>query len=205
MSFIPSCLLTVVGLTILILTISYFARIGHNEAWNELAKQTGLTFKPATFSDDQRAVFGVYRQRQIRLETFKIRAGTYSNLTYTRIMVTLNQPGDLCMTLHEARVLFARISEKLGMSDIKIGDEDLDRRFVIQGQPENKIVRLLSSPEIRKQLRPTIDLCIKVEWPMITYTKFGVEVNPDTLIALFDLLCLMSDEIDNLQHSESIS
>jgi hypothetical protein len=196
------------GFAILMPIVNFFTRIGYNEAWNDLAKQTGLIFKPATFFDHQRAVFGVYRQRQIRLETFEERLESFdrssATSTYTRIVVLLNQPTNLSMTIQEVGML-NRIGEALGMKDVQIGDEDLDRRFNIQGQPQNEVVRLLSIHEVRKRLWLAFDLNIKVEGQVITYKKYDVEINPDTLIGLFDLLCLLADEIDHLQHPEVIS
>lgn len=193
--YIPILLVAVSLIAILI--ISYFTLVGRGKAWADLAERTGLTYEPGKFLGYGRAVSGVYQRHQIKLDTFTRGAGK-SSKTYTRIVALLNQPTHLSLTIYQEG-MFSKIGKALGMKELHIGDDEIDRRFIIQGQPESDVLRALTSLGMRQRLLEAPNMHLEVKGQEIRYEKQGFETDPNTLIAVLDLMCALGDAVDRLQ------
>jgi hypothetical protein len=189
--------LFIVGGIILVLILKSHSQSVLNESLSDLAKRTGLMFEPGKLFGHFPAIFGTYRQHQIKLDFYERYCGNGVFISYTRIVVILNRPNSLSMTLHRAGIL-SRIGNLL-WTKVQVGDEELDRRFIIRGQPENKIRRVVNSPEICKRLLLNFAFDIKVKNQEIYYTAVSSRVVVDALIEVFDLLCAVGDAIDASQ------
>jgi hypothetical protein len=195
--FVYLPILLMAGFVIIMLIVSYFTLVGRGRAWADLAERTGLMYEPGQFFGYGRSVSGVYQRHQIKLDSFTRGTGKSSH-TYTRIVALLNQPTNLSLTIYQEG-MFSKLGKALGMKELSIGDDEIDRRFVIQGQPESDVIRALTSLGMRQRLIEAPGLHLEVKGQEIRYEKRGFETDPNTLIAVFDLMCALGDAIDHLQ------
>jgi hypothetical protein len=185
--------LIVVGVLVLFAVLAYLRRLARQQAWSELAARTGLTFEPGGLFSPMR-ITGTYRGHPLTLDTFTRRSGKNST-TYTRIMLSVNNPSALTLAIYDENVL-SKVGKALGMQDIQVGDDELDRRFTIKGQPEPVIAGLLTSIGLRQKLLEARSLHVDVKDRELHFEQRGAESNADHLQFLFDLLSDLAEAVD---------
>jgi hypothetical protein len=187
----------VFGLILLIAGISYFVAQGRRRAWQDLAERIGATCEPGSFWFGRPQVSGTYQQHRFKLDSFVRRVGK-NTTTYTRLVVDLNTQTQLNMSIQQEG-FFSKIGKALGVQDLQLGDEEIDRRFIIQGQPESEVRKVISSLGMRQRLLEAPELHITIKDGIIRHEKRGFETDPNTLIALMDVLCALANAIDRPQ------
>ena len=190
-------ILAVIGVIAAVVIINYIIIASHRRAWEELATKLGLSFTRGNLLGGGMSVSGTYHNQQITLDTFTRRTGKNTH-TYTRIKLFMKQPTQLELSLNTEGV-FSKIGKMLGTKDIQTGDEALDQRYVIKGQPENLIFTLLQSYDLRQKLIEAPALNIRVQGQEIYYEKSGINKDENNLIALFELFTSLASGIERLQ------
>ena len=185
--------LIAIGLLVLFGMIAYLRRQARQQAWSELAARTGLTFESGGIFAPMR-VAGNYRGRPLTLDTFTRHNGKNST-TYTRIQLGTNNPCALSLAIYDENVL-SKLGKALGMQDIQTGDDELDRRFTIKGQPEPVIASLLTSVGLRQKLLEARSVHVEVKGQQVYWQQRGAESNADYLQFLFDLLSDLAEAVD---------
>lgn len=185
------------ALVVVALVISYLVLQSRRRAWEELAARLGLTFAPGNWIGRGMSISGTYRSQHITLDKFTRRTGK-SSTTYTRVVLFLKQPSQIEMMIY-TEGLFSKIGKLLGMKEMQTGDEALDQRYIIKGQPENMIASLLASYDVRQKLVEAPALHIKVQGQEVYYEKRGFAKDENNLIALFDLITSLASGIDRLR------
>jgi hypothetical protein len=175
---------------------AYLRYQARRRAWSDLAARTGLALESAGWFGLSLRVTGVYRRRLLTLDTFTRSSGRHS-VTYTRLVVTVSNTSGLGLALYEQGLL-SQVGKLLGMQDIQVGDEELDRRFVIKGQPEAAIVNLLTFGGLRQSLLQARSLNINVEGQHVRFEKKGGESDVDYIQFLFDLLSELAAAVERI-------
>jgi hypothetical protein len=187
--------LLALGVLTVAISFFYFIRKSQVKAWSELAAQTGLSCEKGNFLSPIR-VTGKYRDHNLVMETF--RSGGKNSDTCTRIIVSVNNIASLRLTLTEENIL-TKIGKQIGGQDIQTGNDPIDKRFIIRGQPEVKILQLLNSNNLQQKLLSIQFLMIEVIGGEIRYEQHIFEKNASRLQRLFDLLCTLAEEVDKIQ------
>ncbi len=174
--------------------IAYFSHKAHAQAWSELAARTGLTCEIGRYPWSPPRVTGIYRGHQLDLSTFVRRHGKNST-TYTRITMDVHNPTGLHLQIGSEGIL-GKVSKALGGQDIQTGDQELDQKFIIKGQPESVIASLLTAGSLRQMLLATRSLHVKVEGTSLYFEKVGAEKNLEHLQSLFDLFSELAQAVE---------
>ena len=193
------CLLQIlffVGIFALVFGIVYFSRQAQQRAWGELAARTGLTFEPGRFFGPVPHVTGTYRSRPLTLDTFTRGSGKHQH-TYTRIVLYVDNPANVYLALYQESV-FSKIGKFFGMADIQIGDEEVDRRFIIKSKPESFAASLFTSISLRQQLLQARVLNVEADGRELTFEQVGLLNDVEYLKFLFDLLCQLAERVEQV-------
>ena len=177
-----------------VFALVYFSRQRWQKAWGDLATVTGLTFEPGGFLGPSPRVAGTYRGRALTLDTFTRGSGEHRH-TYTRIVLFVNNAAGLYLALYQESV-FSKIGKFFGMADIQVGDEEVDRRFVIKSKPENFAASLFTSISLRERLLQARVLNVEVDGRELTFEQSGVLTDVEYLKFLFDLLSDVGDRVE---------
>ncbi len=199
-SILPSLvifIIVVIGVIALI-AIGYGVSQNRRKAWADLAERIGAQYEPGNFWIGRPTVSGIYQQHRFKLDSFTRSTGK-SSTTYTRLEVYLISPDPLNLTIYQEG-FFSKIGKKMGMQDIQIGDEEIDQRYVIQGQPEEEVRRIITALGMRQRLIEAPELHIEIKDSVIRHEKRGFEADPNTLIALLDILCAFGRAIDRPEY-----
>ncbi len=184
----------ILAFIVLAIFIGYLVLAARRRAWSNLADRAALSFSPGNFFGRGLSVSGSYHSHPLILDTFTRHYGK-SSRTYTRITVTLNQPTSLNLAIY-TEGLFSKVGKALGMKEIQTGDEAIDRRYIIKGQPETTIAGLLMSYDLRQRLIEAPSFNARIEGLNVCYDHTGVELDENKLLALFDLLTSLATAID---------
>ena len=185
--------LLVVGMLVIFAVLAYLRRQTRQQAWSELAVRTSLTFEPGALFSPMR-VTGTYRGRPLALDTYTRSSGK-SSTTYTRIRMSVNNPSALSLAIYDENVL-SKLGKVLGMQDIQVGDDELDRRFTFKGRPEPVLASLLTSAGLRQKLLEARSVHVEANGQEVYWQHRGAESNADYLQFLFDLLSDLAEAVD---------
>jgi hypothetical protein len=179
-------ILIAVGVVVIVLVIVYLQRQAQLRAWRGLASQLGLACESGRYPWSAVTVHGSYRGHGVALDTFQRGIGR-NQRTLTGIVMDVNNPSGLRMNLVRQGG-FGQVGKWLGAQDIQVGDADIDRRFLIKGQPEEAIRRLFTSEGLRQALLALSSLDVTLEGATLRYEQPGVARGIERLRSLFDLL-----------------
>ncbi|MBI3361577.1 MAG: hypothetical protein HY023_10775, partial [Chloroflexi bacterium] len=107
----------------------------------------------------------------------------------------VNNQANVYLALYEESV-FSKIGKFFGMEDVQIGDEDVDRRFIIKSRPETFAARLFTSINLRQKLLQARAVNIEVDGRELHFEQQGVETNADYMQFLFDLLSDVAEMVE---------
>ena len=195
-SFETLILIAIAVLVVVVAVASYLISQSRRRAWEELANRLGMTFSPGNWWGSGMSISGTYRSQRLTLDKFTRRRGN-SSITFTRAVVLMMQPTGLELDIY-TEGLFSRIGKIMGMKEIQTGDEGIDDRYIIRGQPEEMVLRLLQNYDVRQKLVEAPSLRIKVRGAEIHYEKRGFIKDENTLVALFELMTSLARGIERL-------
>jgi hypothetical protein len=178
-------LVTAVGIVPLVLSLQLRARI---TAWQELARQTGLTCEVKRFLGIPTScqVVGVYQGYAIRLGAFT-RRFYRTTVIYTFINLPVANPRQLHLVISEKGII-STLMRWTGSPEIALGDPALDQRCAFRGSDETALRQLFTAPEVRPallRLRQFDYLEIKVQ--TLHFEQKGVATEVAYLTFLLEL------------------
>jgi hypothetical protein len=190
----------------LALTFYWFDRVGprlHERDWQKFAAENNLAFEPYSVENGQEIparVTGLYRDRQISLETFRrLNKRDSREGFFMHCQVVVKTPIGHGLALHSLSKNDAK-----GRSP-QTGDSRFDGRFgVSESQPADLSSRIFNSAALRKRLvafaaRP---IWLRLKDGSLIYqnsrSQFaGVEMDRKKLKELLDVMCELGTNIEN--------
>lgn len=133
-----------------------------SESWSRFCAEIGADLARGRFGQSDR-VIACFGKWKITLDTIAVATPEGASAIYTRMRVPYINKDGFRFRICSKRFPH-RVKEKLiGIQNIAVGDPEIDSRFVIQGNDESRIRRLLASPMIRQLImsQPSIDLEIR--------------------------------------------
>lgn len=175
------------------------------EIWSQIADEIGGDFIEDGFwkSGGLRFQHGEW---EIVLDTYTVQSDNTSS-TYTRLRAPfVNKDGLYFKISREG--FFSKIGKFFGMQDLEIGDPYFDEKFIIKGNHEDKIRRLLASDQLKEliDLQPHLSLTIKdnegwfgKSYPddvdLVEFVCGGVLKDKERLHGLFLLFSLLLERL----------
>jgi hypothetical protein len=187
-----------IGMMAIVITIAILSSQIRKRAWEELAQRTGLqVMGGGLFSPMQ--LQGSYRGHPLTLYTFTRSTGK-SSQTYTVIAVQVANKAGLKLEIKN-RNLFSPLRKLFGRQDFEIGDMELDRRFIFNGEPEMDVRQVLASGSLRQKLLDTPRVNLKLEGNTLKQTLSRAVRDIDLLQAQFELLTEMASSTERGQRN----
>ncbi len=159
-------------------------------AWEELSEKLGGTYTKATFLKTEKVEFD-YHNTKIVLDSYLVMAGN-APITYTRIRSVFKNPTQLKFKLYKEG-FFSQIGKLLGMQDILVNDEELDNLYIIKGNDEMVIRKLLLDYRLKQLLLSDKPVALEIN------NKDRSLVAKDESVVLFQATGLIKN-IDQLEH-----
>ena len=138
------------------------------EVWKAVAKELGGSFEKGSFFKADK-LFVPYKKWEIMIDTYTESSGNTST-TYTRFRVPFKSSDNLQLELYREN-FFSSIGKLFNMQDIKVGDINFDKHFIIRGSDEFKILQLFSNPELKQKLLIQKNVSVKINTS--NYNLFG--------------------------------
>lgn len=185
--------------------LSGFFGPSKDEVWSQLSKEIGAEFSEGGFFKNGKIVLE-HNNWEITLDTYTVHTGK-TNITYTRMRAPYVNKDGFRFKIYR-KSIFSWIGKTFGMQDIELGDSFFDEDFIIQGEPENKVVKLFSNRKVKEliQQQPSIHLEVKDDegWfakkfpdgvDELFFQVTGVIKDIERLKNLFDLFALVLEEL----------
>ena len=177
-----------------------------DEIWAQVANQINGKFINGGFFTDERLVYE-HGEWEIVLDTYTESDGDDSSTDYTRMRAPFLNKDNLNFHIYREG-FFSDIGKALGFQDIHVGDAYFDDEFVIKGNSERQVKRLLDDERIKKLLRwqPKVDIKVQTDksWFFKKYPEGvnelyfsceGIMKTPEDMRNLFELFCLLLDRL----------
>lgn len=163
------------------------------EIWSQIAVDIDGEFLDRGFWKTDVVVYQ-HREWQLVLDSF-FRSTGKSQIPYTRMRAPFINKDRLYLKMYR-ETFFSSIGKAFGMQDITIGDEYFDRKFVIQGNKEEKIKHLLYEPKLKQlfDIQPKVYVEIKNDDGL-----FGTSFPAGVDQLYFECLGIIKD-LKNLYH-----
>lgn len=129
------------------------------EVWAQMAQEVNGEYIDEGFWRGGRLEV-VYKNWVLNLDNYTVHTGK-SSVTFTRMRAPFVNKDGLSFRIYY-RGIFSDIGKLFGMQDIEIGIEEFDKIFIVQGNNEDRIVRLFSSFKIREMLSRQPALMLQV-------------------------------------------
>lgn len=175
------------------------------EIWAQIAQDIGGDFIEGSFWKKDTLTY-THGEWIILLDTYAQSTGTTTTI-YTRIRVPFVNKNELRFKIYREHY-FSKIGKFFGMQDIIIGDPFFDDEFIIKGNDEYSIKRLLKSKELKTLIKnqPNVHLEIKNDegafskrFPdgvdMLYFQSLGVITKKEVLLNLFELFSTLLDRL----------
>lgn len=175
------------------------------EIWSQLSREIGADYQEGGFFKEGKVVLS-HREWEIVLDTYTVHTGK-STIIYTRMRAPFVNRDGFRFNLYRKNA-FSWIGKLLGVKDIEIGDSFFDEQFILQGEPETLIHRLLSNVEVRQLIQGQPDIHFQVKddegWfkakfpegvDELYFEVVGILKDKERLKNLFDLFTLVLDEL----------
>jgi hypothetical protein len=177
------------------------------EAWRQISEELNADYNKGSFFIGPRIEY-THNNWTIYLDTYTVSTGK-SSTTYTRMRVPFINLRKFKFKIYRKGV-FSNIGKALGMQDIEIGFDDwFDKDFIIKGNDEVLLVKLLQNHQIRNLIdrQPDIVLEIKDDEGMfgpkfkeneslLSFLTIGVIKDIDRIKNLFELFVKVIDEFE---------
>ncbi len=138
---------------------------GWKYVWNEFADEYKATLDdPNPDSSHERVSIMVPVQGRPWTIVFTMQPAKKGGSATTTIEATFTAKADFKFALHRQKWVDG-VSKLLGMQDIEIGDPEFDAEFVIKGNDEKVIKKILEPPAMRRALldEPSLQLSVETE------------------------------------------
>ncbi len=164
------------------------------EVWRQLSDDINANYYEGTLFIGPR-IWYTHNKWTIYLDTYTVSTGK-SSTTYTRMRVPFINLKQFKFKIYRKSV-FSNIGKALGMQDIQIGYDDwFDRDFIIKGNNELLLVRLLQNHNIRNLIEKQKNIVLEIK---DNEGKFGPKFNENESVLSFMANGVIKD-IDRLKN-----
>ncbi|MCU0491002.1 MAG: DUF3137 domain-containing protein [Chloroflexaceae bacterium] len=131
-----------------------------DEIWQQLANEIGGTLVRGDFPHDIKVEAHV-GEWTLTLDSYVVSTGQIT-IIYTRMRAPYVNKDGLRFKVYR-KGLFSDLGKLLGMQDIQTGDQSFDDAFIIKGNDEAQVRRLLHNPRLRRLIDAQPEISLSVE------------------------------------------
>jgi hypothetical protein len=179
------------------------------EIWRQLCSEIGADFIDGGFWKGNK-VQAHLKNWTVTLDIYTVSTG-HSHVEYTRMRAPFVNRDGFRFRIYR-KGLFSGLGKALGMQDIESGHSTaFDEAFILQGNDESKVRRLLANPEVRRLLeaQPQVRLELKDDEGLfgprfpegvdeLMFLSLGFIKDVERLKALFDLFHEVLEELHRI-------
>jgi len=183
--------------------------VGREEVWRQLSTEIGADFIDGGFWRGNK-VQAHLKNWTLTLDLYVVSTG-HSHVEYTRLRAPFVNRDGFRFRIYR-KGLFSGLGKALGMQDIESGHSAaFDEAFILQGNDESKVRRLLANPEIRRLLeaQPRVRFELKDDEGLfgprfpegvdeLMFLALGFIKDVEQLKALFDLFHEVLEELHRI-------
>jgi hypothetical protein len=161
-------------------------RRARDNAWQDFAAGVGAQFVPGGLFGSSKVLVPV-GSTTVTLDSYSVSTGDDSTISYTRIRAPFHRPDNFQFTLYRRGLLSGTLDRLLGARDIRMGDDDFDRRFLVQATDDRKVRRLFGDQDLRRLIQGQPSLRLMLRPSELHLSVKGIVRDASRLHSMFDL------------------
>lgn len=167
------------------------------EIWSQMAADIGADYIEGGWFKGDGVVYQ-HGEWKLVLDTYTVRTNN-SSTTYTRLRAPFVNKDGLYFKIYREGI-FSSVGKFFGMQDLEVGDPFFDDSFVIKGNNQQQLIRLLSDPKLKDRIHDQSRISLEIRddegWfgpdfsggvDELYFSRVGVMRDVNELKALFDL------------------
>ena len=168
------------------------------EIWSQMAADIGADYIEGGWFKGDGVVYQ-HGEWKLVLDTYTVRSNN-SSTTYTRLRAPFVNKDGLYFKIYREGV-FSSVGKFFGMQDLEIGDPFFDDSFVIKGNNQQQLIRLLSDEQLKNLMHDQSRISLEIRddegWfgadfaegvDELYFCRVGVMRDVAELKALFELV-----------------
>lgn len=130
------------------------------EIWQQVADEIGGDFIDGGFWKGAKLHY-YSGDWEIVLDTYTQSHGK-SSTTYTRMRAPFMNEDGFHFRIHPSNI-FSEIGKSMGMQDIEVGDPYFDKKYIIRGNDEERVRKLLSDDKLKQYIDLQPDISFRID------------------------------------------
>ena len=120
--------------------------------WEAFAEKIGGEYIPRKHWNSDRTLFH-YKNFKIYFDYFTYYTSGKASLskTFTRVVIPYKSNDDFQFNIYEDELIF-KIAKIFGFQDVKIGNEEFDKKYIIKTNNEQKLKNIFNSTTLHKKI-----------------------------------------------------
>ncbi|QDG54087.1 hypothetical protein FIV42_26100 [Persicimonas caeni] len=120
-----------------------------SSTWQKVAQKLGLGFEDSTWFGHPK-LYGKFRDTDVDV-TIEVVGSGKSKQIYTVVEAPLSGLAPYGLKVYQEG-MWEKMEKLIGGDDIQVGDPELDKAFIIQGNDAEKISEVLTAPSVKRSL-----------------------------------------------------
>jgi len=164
--------------------------------WVVLAKRLGIDVAKGRRFNERTSLHGIYRNHPIRIYIDTVRSGKYST-DYTVVDVDFDSKCKIDMAMYK-KAFSAKLAEKLGAQDVKLGNSQFDKKYMLKGKNEEAIREILNQ-EIQEKIIGIGDCNLKMAGGNASFRQKGNIKDIDKLNSVIDVTIEIVENAERIE------
>lgn len=161
--------------------------------WKDFANEVGGKYRISEEGMSQAT--GSYKGLPFILKMIFIPAAPKVHIFLTHFEILIENPGDLKLKIYREGII-QKLTKLFGTRDILFNDRSFDKKYIIEGNDENKVVQLIT-PSIRATLMELGEFLMILEGEKLIYEQSGKIIEKSKLLKVLELLVELAEKISD--------
>ena len=163
-------------------------------SWKRFAEQIGGKYRISEEGTSE--VSGNYQKFPFILKIIFIQAAPKVNLFLTHVEIKLDNQIGLKFKIYREGII-QKLTKLFGTQDIIFNDRSFDKKYIIEGSDEAKVIELISS-SIRAKIIELGEILMILDGNTLIYEQHGKIIITKKLIMILELLAELGEKIENM-------
>jgi len=160
--------------------------------WKHFAEQVGGKY--CLSEEGTSEVIGTYGRFPFNLKIIFNQVAPKVNLFLTHFEIKLENRIGLKLKIYREGII-QKLTKLFGTQDIIFNDRSFDKKYIIEGNYEEKVKEIIS-PNIRAKIIELGELLIILDGNILTYEQHGKIIDIKKLFMILEMLVEVGDKID---------
>jgi len=161
--------------------------------WKTFAHKIGAKYQLS--EEGTSLVTGSYKNFPFILKMIFIQAAPKVNLFLTHFKILLREKNSLKFKIYREGIL-QKLTKLFGTKDIIFNDRSFDKKYIIEGNHEEEVIKIIS-PDIRATIMELGEILMIFDGETFIYEQNGKVIDADRLLMILEMLINIAEKMED--------